>query len=158
MREVQGCQRGCDGRHCLALGDVHGGVEPDRSQRADWAGWEAQMTENGPGRVVELDQAALYYEEHGDGPPLILIHGGLSTGAFWAPVTAELAAVATAPFAFAGPHTSLWPLGAVLVPLGRAQHRRAASLHAPELARIRDACLGVFRGLAAALELACCIP
>jgi len=50
------------------------------------------MSENGPGRVVEVNQAALYYEEHGDGAPLILIHGGLSTGSFWAPVAAELAA------------------------------------------------------------------
>src|SRR5262245_40300676 len=59
---------------------------------ADSVGWEAQMSENGPGRFVEVNQAALYYEEHGDGPPLILIHGGLSTGSFWAPAAAELAA------------------------------------------------------------------
>src|SRR5215813_2855383 len=59
---------------------------------ADSVGWEAQMSENGPGRFVEVNQAALYYEEHGDGPPLILIHGGLSTSSFWEPVAAELAA------------------------------------------------------------------
>src|SRR5262245_22058514 len=50
------------------------------------------MTENGPGHVVAVNEAVLYYQEHGDGPPLILIHGGLSTSAFWAPVAAELAA------------------------------------------------------------------
>src|SRR5215510_7576702 len=59
---------------------------------ADSAGWEADMSENGSGRVVEVNGAALYYQEHGDGPPLVLIHGGLSTGSFWTPVAAELAA------------------------------------------------------------------
>src|SRR5262249_9159438 len=59
---------------------------------ADSAGWEAEMSENGSGRVVEVNEAALYHGEHGAGAPLLLIRGGLSPGSFWAPVAAELAA------------------------------------------------------------------
>ena len=40
---------------------------------------------------IEANGAALYYEEHGDGAPLILIHGGLSSGSQWEPVVPELA-------------------------------------------------------------------
>jgi Phosphotransferase enzyme family len=53
------------------------------------------------------------------------------------------------------------PFAALLVPLTWAQRRLAVSSHAPELARIRDAYLHVFRDLAphpqlvATLELAC---
>jgi Phosphotransferase enzyme family len=53
------------------------------------------------------------------------------------------------------------PFAAMLVPLGWTQRQLAISLHAPELARIRDAYLHVFRDLAppaelaATLELAC---
>jgi pimeloyl-ACP methyl ester carboxylesterase len=50
------------------------------------------MNENLSGRSVEVNGVALYYEEHGDGAPLILIHGGLSSSAQWHPVVAELAA------------------------------------------------------------------
>jgi pimeloyl-ACP methyl ester carboxylesterase len=49
------------------------------------------MSERPPGRAVEVNGAALYYEEHGDGQPLILIHGGLSTSAQWTPVVPHLA-------------------------------------------------------------------
>jgi pimeloyl-ACP methyl ester carboxylesterase len=38
-----------------------------------------------------MNGAALYYEEHGDGAPVILIHGGLASGAMWKPVVPELA-------------------------------------------------------------------
>ena len=41
----------------------------------------------------------------------------------------------------------------MLVPLGWAQRRLAVSLHAPELARIRDAYLRVFSDLAPHAEL-----
>jgi pimeloyl-ACP methyl ester carboxylesterase len=44
-----------------------------------------------PGRVVDVNGAALYYEEHGDGAPLILIHGGLGSSSQWNPVLPELA-------------------------------------------------------------------
>jgi pimeloyl-ACP methyl ester carboxylesterase len=52
---------------------------------------EAEMNEL-LGRSVEVNGATLYYEEHGDGAPLILIHGGLSSGSQWHPVVPELAA------------------------------------------------------------------
>jgi pimeloyl-ACP methyl ester carboxylesterase len=40
--------------------------------------------------IVEVSGAALHYEERGDGPPLVLIHGGLVSGADWEPVVNEL--------------------------------------------------------------------
>jgi pimeloyl-ACP methyl ester carboxylesterase len=43
------------------------------------------------GQAIEANGAVLYYEEHGDGPPLILIHGGLASGAMWEPLVPELA-------------------------------------------------------------------
>jgi len=35
------------------------------------------------GRTIETNGASLYVEERGDGPPLVLIHGGLGTIAMW---------------------------------------------------------------------------
>jgi pimeloyl-ACP methyl ester carboxylesterase len=49
------------------------------------------MNENAPDRAVEANGAALYYEEQGEGAPLILIHGGLASSAQWLPVVSELA-------------------------------------------------------------------
>ena len=37
------------------------------------------------GRFVEVDRATLYVEDHGVGPAVVLIHGGLSSSATWAP-------------------------------------------------------------------------
>jgi len=48
------------------------------------------VNENVSGRSIEVNGAALYYEEHGGGAPLILIHGGLATSTQWEPVVAEL--------------------------------------------------------------------
>jgi pimeloyl-ACP methyl ester carboxylesterase len=42
------------------------------------------------GRMVEVNGAALYYEEHGSGHPLVLIHGGLGTSAMWEPLLTHL--------------------------------------------------------------------
>jgi pimeloyl-ACP methyl ester carboxylesterase len=41
--------------------------------------------------LIEANGAALHYEEHGAGAPLILIHGGLSSSSQWEPVVPELA-------------------------------------------------------------------
>ena len=49
------------------------------------------MNEDLSGESIEVNGAALYYEEHGDGAPLILIHGGLASSAQWGPVVPELA-------------------------------------------------------------------
>jgi pimeloyl-ACP methyl ester carboxylesterase len=49
------------------------------------------MNEKVSGRSINVNGAALYYEEHGEGAPLILIHGGLSSSSQWEPVVPELA-------------------------------------------------------------------
>ena len=41
--------------------------------------------------LIEVNGAALHWDEEGDGAPLILIHGGLSSGSQWKPVVPELA-------------------------------------------------------------------
>ncbi|HEY6638017.1 MAG TPA: alpha/beta hydrolase [Solirubrobacterales bacterium] len=49
------------------------------------------MNEKVSGRSIDVNGAALYYEEHGEGAPLVLIHGGLSSSSQWEPVVPELA-------------------------------------------------------------------
>jgi pimeloyl-ACP methyl ester carboxylesterase len=41
--------------------------------------------------LIEVNGAALHYEEHGEGAPVILIHGGLASSSQWLPVVPELA-------------------------------------------------------------------
>jgi pimeloyl-ACP methyl ester carboxylesterase len=41
--------------------------------------------------LIEVNGAALHCEKHGDGVPLVLIHGGLSSSSQWQPVVPELA-------------------------------------------------------------------
>ncbi|HWT22792.1 MAG TPA: alpha/beta hydrolase [Solirubrobacteraceae bacterium] len=43
-----------------------------------------------PGYAVEIGDVALFYTEHGDGPPLILLHGGLIAGPMWEPLLPHL--------------------------------------------------------------------
>jgi pimeloyl-ACP methyl ester carboxylesterase len=50
------------------------------------------LIENPLGRSLEVNGASLYYQEHGDGAPLILIHGGLSSSADWQSLIPELTA------------------------------------------------------------------
>jgi pimeloyl-ACP methyl ester carboxylesterase len=49
------------------------------------------MNEERPGRLIDVQGAALYYEELGEGAALVLIHGGLGSSSQWRPVAAELA-------------------------------------------------------------------
>jgi len=49
------------------------------------------MSDDLRGRLVAVNGAELYYEDHGDGAPLVLIHGGLGSSSQWAPVVDELA-------------------------------------------------------------------
>jgi pimeloyl-ACP methyl ester carboxylesterase len=49
------------------------------------------MNEKSSGRSIDVNGAALYYEERGDGAPLVLIHGGLGSSSQWDPVVTELA-------------------------------------------------------------------
>ena len=44
------------------------------------------------GRYADVNGLHMYYESHGSGRPLILLHGGLGTGAMFGPVRTELAA------------------------------------------------------------------
>jgi pimeloyl-ACP methyl ester carboxylesterase len=48
------------------------------------------MTESPAGKAIELKGAEIYYEERGRGVPLVLVHGGLASGAGWQPVAGEL--------------------------------------------------------------------
>jgi pimeloyl-ACP methyl ester carboxylesterase len=41
--------------------------------------------------LIDLNEAALHYEERGKGAPLILIHGGLASSSQWEPIVPELA-------------------------------------------------------------------
>jgi pimeloyl-ACP methyl ester carboxylesterase len=47
-------------------------------------------SEKMPGGFVEINGASLYYEEAGNGSPLILIHGGLGSSTQWESVVPEL--------------------------------------------------------------------
>jgi pimeloyl-ACP methyl ester carboxylesterase len=49
------------------------------------------MNEKVSGRSMDVNGAALYYEERGEGAPLVLIHGGLASSSQWEPVVPELA-------------------------------------------------------------------
>jgi pimeloyl-ACP methyl ester carboxylesterase len=45
-----------------------------------------------PGRYTHVNGIALYYEIHGTGTPLVLLHGGLGAGSMFAPILPALAA------------------------------------------------------------------
>ena len=49
-------------------------------------------TSTGAGEYAQVNGLNLYYETHGSGPPLILLHGGLMSGETFGPVTESLAA------------------------------------------------------------------
>jgi pimeloyl-ACP methyl ester carboxylesterase len=46
----------------------------------------------GPGQYADVNGLHLYYETHGTGRPLILLHGGLMSGSMFGPVLTALAA------------------------------------------------------------------
>jgi pimeloyl-ACP methyl ester carboxylesterase len=54
---------------------------------SDWT-----TTAKGTGRYAEVNGLNLYYETHGSGRPLILLHGGLMSGETFGPVLPALAA------------------------------------------------------------------
>jgi pimeloyl-ACP methyl ester carboxylesterase len=51
--------------------------------------WTTQT--KGTGQYAEVNGINLYYETHGSGPPLILLHGGLGSGEMFGPVLPLLA-------------------------------------------------------------------
>src|SRR5215204_1989967 len=52
--------------------------------------WTAEAT--GTGQYVDLNGLHLYYEIHGSGRPLVLLHGGLGSGEMFGPVIPALVA------------------------------------------------------------------
>ncbi|HKP53648.1 MAG TPA: alpha/beta hydrolase [Chloroflexia bacterium] len=50
-----------------------------------------QQTESEQGRYIQANGLDIYYEEHGQGKPLLLIHGGILTGGSWQPYLAVFA-------------------------------------------------------------------
>src|SRR3712207_2091520 len=50
----------------------------------------ATSSSSASGRSINVNEAALYYEEQGEGDPLILIHGGLVSSAMWQAVLPHL--------------------------------------------------------------------
>src|SRR6266545_270736 len=42
----------------------------------------------GSGQYADVNGLHLYYETHGEGPPLILLHGGLGSGEMFGPALA----------------------------------------------------------------------
>jgi len=48
--------------------------------------------ETGPGHYIRANDLDIYYEEQGQGRPLLLIHGGVLTGDSWQPYLAAFAA------------------------------------------------------------------
>ena len=50
----------------------------------------ATSSSSASGRFIDVNGAALYYEEQGEGDPLILIHGGLGSSARWQAVLPHL--------------------------------------------------------------------
>ena len=54
--------------------------------KTDWT-----TTTQGTGQYAEVNGINLYYETHGAGRPLILLHGGLGSGEMFGPVVPLLA-------------------------------------------------------------------
>ncbi|HYU63912.1 MAG TPA: alpha/beta hydrolase [Verrucomicrobiae bacterium] len=52
---------------------------------------ESSTDTKAPGQYAEVNGIRLYYETHGAGRPLILLHGGLGSGEMFAPVLPQLA-------------------------------------------------------------------
>ena len=51
--------------------------------------WTTEV--KGTGQYAEVNGINLYYETHGSGRPMILLHGGLGSGEMFGPVLPELA-------------------------------------------------------------------
>src|SRR3954453_835234 len=61
-----------------------------RSRRGTVTEWVSEH--NGKGEYVEVNGINLYYETHGTGRPLVLLHGGLGSGEMFGPVLSDFAA------------------------------------------------------------------
>ena len=54
------------------------------------ASWTTET--KGAGAYADVNGLHMYYETHGSGRPIILLHGGLGSGEMFGPVTGMLAA------------------------------------------------------------------
>jgi len=54
--------------------------------------WGATVAEAGTGQYADVNGLHLYYETHGAGRPVVLLHGGLGSGEMFGPVVPLLAA------------------------------------------------------------------
>jgi pimeloyl-ACP methyl ester carboxylesterase len=54
--------------------------------------WDAVATDTGTGKYADVNGLHMYYETHGTGKPLIVLHGGLGSGEMFGPVVPALAA------------------------------------------------------------------
>ena len=52
--------------------------------------WTSQT--KGTGAYADVNGLRLYYESHGSGKPMILLHGGLGTGEMFGPILPALSA------------------------------------------------------------------
>jgi pimeloyl-ACP methyl ester carboxylesterase len=66
-------------------------IETDRSRRSDTVN-TTSTTDTASGTYADVNGVHLYYETHGTGRPLILLHGGLGSGEMFGPVLETLAA------------------------------------------------------------------
>ena len=54
--------------------------------------WNALTVDAGQGRYADVNGLHMYYETHGTGKPLVVLHGGLGSGEMFGPVVPALAA------------------------------------------------------------------
>src|SRR5215212_8913351 len=79
---------------CVRLSSTYRATEY-RDNRADarrCAMTAEAAASSASGRTVEVNGVTVYYEEHGEGTPLMLVHGGLVSSAMWGALLPHLAA------------------------------------------------------------------
>jgi pimeloyl-ACP methyl ester carboxylesterase len=67
-------------------------VNDDTTSRSTTVSISPATTNHGAGEYVEVNGIKLYYETHGDGRPMVLLHGGLGSGEMFGPILPALSA------------------------------------------------------------------
>jgi pimeloyl-ACP methyl ester carboxylesterase len=67
----------------------HSSSQDVRSSTVTTSDWTTDA--NGSGQYAEVNGINLYFEPHGAGRPMILLHGGLGSGEMFGPVLPTLA-------------------------------------------------------------------
>jgi pimeloyl-ACP methyl ester carboxylesterase len=73
-----------------AESDLYQYHSPRRQEDSTVSGTEWMANVQGSGQYAEVNGINLYFETHGSGRPLILLHGGLGSGEMFGPVTTAL--------------------------------------------------------------------